>query len=84
MTIKSLTITEDAYDTLNRLKHGDESFSEVIVRIGTERKPNLDKYFGILRKTEGEVIEWQNAIKKRRKEIDLEFNKKAKKFKDVR
>ena len=33
MVIKSLTITEKAYESLKRLKSGNESFSEIILKV---------------------------------------------------
>lgn len=83
MTIKSLTITEGAYETLKRIKHGDESFSDVILRIGTEKKNHLDKYVGILKMSNSEVAEVLQGIKKRRKEMDIEFTQKQERLKRI-
>jgi len=38
MATKTITIMEDAYEALNRLKKDDESFSEVIRKIAKSRK----------------------------------------------
>ena len=45
--VKTITVTNDAYEALKKLKMGDESFSEVIRRVA---KPtfNIKDYFGIL------------------------------------
>ena len=83
MAIKSLTITEDAYETLKRIKHGDESFSEAILRMRTEKRSHLDKYFGILKMSESEVAEVLHGMKKRRKEMDREFKQKQERLKRI-
>ncbi len=72
MVIKSLTITEDAYNVLKRNKRGDESFSEVILRVG-KKAPDLDKYFGILKHDTG----LSSRIKKRRELINAEAKRRA-------
>ncbi len=73
MVIKSLTITEEAYNSLKRLKYGDESFSKVIIRVAKEKKPDVKKYFGILRSSKTTTEEWINRIKKNRNEFDKHF-----------
>lgn len=83
MTIKSLTITENAYEILKRLKHGDESFSEAILRIGSERKNHVNRYLGILKMSESEVAEILHGIKKRRKGWDIEFKQKQERLKRI-
>lgn len=83
MVIKSLTITEDAYNALKRIKHGDESFSNAILRFSKEKSAVIDKYFGILNLKESKALEWQRLIKQRRKEIENEFEKRQKKFSKI-
>ena len=34
MTIKTITVTEDAYNAIKKMKLGDESFSDLFLRIG--------------------------------------------------
>lgn len=83
MTIKSLTITEDAYDALKAIKHGDESFSNVILRISKEKRDHIEKYFGILKDSPGSAEEWVEDIKKKRKEADKESEEHQKKLKKI-
>ena len=46
MVVKTITITEEAYRSLRARKAGDESFSDVILRL-TRRRPLRD-FVGIL------------------------------------
>ena len=80
MAIKSLTITEEAYNLLKRFKYEEESFTEAILRIGKGKSSAIDKYFGILKLSEKEAEEWKNKIKKRRKEVDTEFKQRLNKL----
>ena len=55
MATKTLTITEDAYTMLKNKKMKDESFSEEITRLlSNKRKKSLMDFFGILSNEEGE------------------------------
>jgi len=45
MVTKTITIMEDAYKILSKMKNKNESFSEVIRRIGGEKK-NIMKFAG--------------------------------------
>lgn len=83
MVIKSLTITEDAYDALKKLKLGNESFSEVILRISRGKSNAIEKYFGTLKMSAKEVNEWQKKIKEERKEFDKNFRERQEKFKEI-
>ncbi|MBI4918822.1 hypothetical protein HY837_02755 [archaeon] len=78
MTIKSLTITEKAYDTLKALKYGDESFSDVILRTGQEKVGAAAKFFGALKMSTEEAKEWKARIKKNRDEINKDFELRRK------
>jgi len=78
MTIKSLTITEKAYDALKALKHGDESFSEVILRTSQDKIGAAAKCFGALKMSSEESKEFRKRIKEGRKAIEKEFDERAK------
>ncbi len=49
MATKTISIREDVYDVLSRLKKENESFSDVIYKLTKKRKPNLRDYFGVLK-----------------------------------
>lgn len=76
MTIKSLTITEEAYHAIKSLKHGDESFSKVIIRLAKEKKGRAAKFFGALGGGSSEAKKWKEQIRLRRLEIAKEFKKR--------
>jgi len=82
MTIKSLTITEEAYTALKTIKHGDESFSEVIVRISKEKIGLTAKFFGALKINEKEAKEIEHNFKRRREIIEKESFLKTKKIRE--
>lgn len=76
MVIKSLTITEDAYDALKAMKRGDESFSDTVIRITRNRALVVERMFGALKMSEKEADELVKNIKKRREESDREYRKR--------
>ncbi len=80
MVIKSLTITEDAYGTLKRLKYENESFSDVILRIGREKTNVLDRYFGICKMSEGEAQNLFTSIKENRRQNEKQYQEKQKRL----
>ncbi|PWB55622.1 MAG: antitoxin [Candidatus Methanoperedenaceae archaeon] len=49
MATKTISIREDVYDILSKLKRENESFSDVIWKLTKKRKPNLKDYFGGLK-----------------------------------
>ena len=71
MATKTLTITEDAYDLLVRNKLDDESFSEEIKRLFTDKKRKpLSDFYGAWSKETGEkameFLEKKRAMPKTR------------------
>jgi predicted CopG family antitoxin len=55
MAVKTITVTEDAYEALKSLKEHDESFSKTILRVA--RRRSLKEFAGILSKESGERLE---------------------------
>lgn len=81
--VKTITVTDEAYEMLKRMKNGDESFTEVIKRVA---KPTfqLKDYFGVISKEVGDRI--ANEAKKRRerlsKDIEARRNASLRHFRD--
>ena len=73
--VKTITITDNAYESLKRLKIGDDSFSDVIKRISKEKKTIKD-FFGILGSDNYE--EMKEKTKKIRKELDKDAKERMK------
>ncbi len=57
--MKTLTIRDDIYERLDRLKLEGESFSDVIQRLLEDRRPSLKDFLGALRDSE-----WPDELNK--------------------
>lgn len=79
--MKTITVTDEAYDTIKKLKEKDESFSGLLIRIG---KPRLtaQELFGALRKSEREASEAQLRLKKTRAEASANASDREKKLEE--
>lgn len=68
MTSKNISITEDVYNKLIKIKGQNESFSELFLRLLSIQKKSLEKSFGAwqLSKKEKEEI-WDDIINRPRK-----------------
>lgn len=78
MAVKTITVTEDAYNTLKAMKKDEESFSDAILRIG-KRRP-LSDFFGVLGKESGERFE--KAIMDARKRRNASHQKRIKRIRE--
>ena len=79
MVVKTITITEEAYNALKRLKKEHESFSQGIIRIAEGRKADLSKYFGILKDSKT-LDNLRKNIKRDRKYADIDIQKRQEKL----
>ena len=68
MTSKNISITQDVYNKLIKIKGQNESFSELFLRLLNIQKKSLEKSFGAwqLSKKEKEEI-WDDIINRPRK-----------------
>ena len=76
MSVKTITITEEAYNHLKSAKSGDESFTEAIIRI-TKKNP-LDALVGIL--TKDDANELRENIKGIRQKMEERVAETAKRL----
>ena len=61
MTSKNISITEDIYKKLIKIKREDESFSELFLRLLKIQKEKMEKSFGAWNLSEKEEKEiWEN------------------------
>ncbi len=72
MTTKTITVTEDAYESLKGLKKEGESFSDVLLRVG-DKKCTVNSFFGLL---SGDIVEVRENIKKWRGEFSKDAEKR--------
>ncbi len=77
MVVKTITVTENAYQRLKSQKQGNESFSEVILR-AFPKMATADDFFGICRGTEEEAAKFQRRIKTIRKETSKNIEERVK------
>lgn len=80
MVVKTLTITESAYEKIKRLKHGDESFSELFTRLAEQKMNVAEKFFGVAKLSPAEVEEWRKQTVAIRGEISHSLSKRQEKF----
>ena len=75
MVVKTITVTEEAYEKMKGLKKNDESFSQLFIRIVNGQKVNITDFFGVLKLSDRELKDWREERernKKREKELDEE------------
>ena len=82
MVVKTITVTEVAYQRLNGRKIPNESFSEVILRI-VPKALTADDLFGILPGTEEEVELELKALKQRRIKMSKEMDERMKRYANI-
>ena len=65
MTSKNISITEEVYNKLNRLKKDDETYSHLFLRLIKNQKSNIKDYFGAWNLSEDELSDIWQGIDKR-------------------
>jgi predicted CopG family antitoxin len=66
MTSKNISITEEVYNKLKKIKREGESFSELFLRLLNSQKGNLEEIFGTWDLTEEEKREIWDPLTKRK------------------
>ena len=77
MSIKTITITENAYDSIKRLKGSDESFSELFLRISRETL-SVSDLLGAVKIDEKEASEIKKRILAYRKKASKDIEERRK------
>jgi predicted CopG family antitoxin len=64
--MKTITIRDDTYEKLVRLKRDGESFSDVIERLIEQKDFDISRYFGILKDSEvlERILEYSKDFRK--------------------
>ncbi len=64
--MKTITIRDDTYEKLTRLKRNGESFSDVIERLIEQKDFDISRYFGILKDSEvlEKILEYSKGFRK--------------------
>jgi predicted CopG family antitoxin len=77
MVSKNISITEDVYNDLLKLRKEDESFSEIIRRLVSERKKDPLRFYGILADVPSkDMDEFEDAIGRMKETSAKASNKK--------
>ena len=79
--VKTLTIRDEVYNKLVKVKGKDESFSELFLELIEKRRftgDDLKEYAGIL--SEKEYQRMKRETKKLRKEVSKSFEKRVQRF----
>lgn len=77
MTSKNISITEDVYNDLLKLRREDESFSEIIQRLVSESKKDPLKFYGILSDIPAnDMEEFEDAVVRMKEKAAKVSNKK--------
>ncbi len=77
MTVKTITITENAYNALKQLKRGEESFSEAILR-AVPRKATINDWLGALKDSPRSVEAHQQAVAEIRRQMGEKMQERIK------
>lgn len=72
MTVKTITITENAYEKIKRLKREGESFSELFLRLSAEKRSTAHSIYGILKGVDTEKLLKASRDFRERAEKDME------------
>jgi len=73
MATKTITVTEEAYESLKALKRSDESFSETLLRVTGHRR-NVWKGYGALHGERGDAL--AEAVKESGEQADRDYREK--------
>ena len=75
--VKTITITDEAYEKLKRLKDKDDSFSRVIIKVAEKesKRTDLRRFLGIL--SEKEADDAREKIRRIRERLSKDIERRA-------
>lgn len=77
MPVKTITITETAYEDIKKLKRENESFSELFLRLSREKRSTGRSIYGILKGEDTERLLKASRDFRERAEKDMEERKRV-------
>jgi predicted CopG family antitoxin len=80
MATKTISIMDDAYERLLRVKLKDESFSDVVRRLTEKKKGDLLKYAGILSHLPSSYWKKMEKFHEERRKLNLKRQEKRLKW----
>lgn len=81
MPFKTITIKEEVYEELLKLKKKDESFSDMFKRFARREKPSLDEFLGAWKMPNREWSKIKKELKKERTKMDKDFERRLRRLK---
>ena len=75
MAVKTITVTEGAYDAMKRLKSDNESFSDLFLRIG-QKQGTIKDIVGLLNESPEEAAAFVERVRLGRKEANRSAQKR--------
>jgi len=76
MAFKTITIKQETYKDLIKVKISHESFSALFKRLLQERRPNLKDFYGAWKLEKGEAEKMESALKGERNRLEESWKKR--------
>jgi predicted CopG family antitoxin len=64
---KLISVSEEAYSRLAKLKGKEKSFTEIIIELTEKKKSDFMEFFGALKMNKNEIKKLKSKLKKERK-----------------
>lgn len=75
MAVKTITVTEDAYLAMKRIKNEDESFSDLFLRVSKKHVLTAKDLVGAISMTPHEGEEWSHRVTEHQKRMNEDFRR---------
>ena len=78
--MKTITITQEAFDAVKSSKEEDESYSELLLKVFKKKKTTVKDVLGFFGKADEKTIETERRkLKKIREQDSIDFEERAEK-----